>query len=51
MIDVNNEPAVLIRVDGRLDSVYACEVGQGRITSIRVVRNPDKLAYIDRQLA
>jgi RNA polymerase sigma-70 factor (ECF subfamily) len=48
--DVNNEPAVLIRVDGRLDSVYACEVGQDRITGIRVVRNPDKLAYITRQL-
>jgi hypothetical protein len=41
---------VLVRVDGRLDSVYACEVGQGLITSIRVVRNPDKLAYIARQL-
>jgi RNA polymerase sigma-70 factor (ECF subfamily) len=50
IVDVNNEPAVLIRVDRRLDSVYACEVGRGRITGIRVVRNPDKLAYIARQL-
>jgi RNA polymerase sigma-70 factor (ECF subfamily) len=50
IVDVNYEPAVLIRVDGRLDSVYACEVGRGRITGIRVVRNPDKLAYIARQL-
>jgi RNA polymerase sigma-70 factor (ECF subfamily) len=48
--DVNNEPAVLIRVDGRLDSVYACEFGQDRIAGIRVVRNPAKLAYIARQL-
>ena len=48
--DVNNGPAVLIRVDGRLDSVYACEVAGARITAIRVVRNPDKLAYIARQL-
>jgi RNA polymerase sigma-70 factor (ECF subfamily) len=50
VVDVNNGPAVLVRVDGRLDSVYACEVGRGRITGIRVVRNPDKLAYIARQL-
>jgi RNA polymerase sigma-70 factor (ECF subfamily) len=50
VIDVNNEPAVLIRVDGRIDSVYACEVAGARITAIRVVRNPDKLAYIARQL-
>jgi RNA polymerase sigma-70 factor (ECF subfamily) len=48
--DVNNEPAVLIRVDGRLDSVYACAVAAGRITGIRVVRNPDKLSYIVGQL-
>jgi RNA polymerase sigma-70 factor (ECF subfamily) len=51
VVDVNNGPAVLVRVDGRLDSVYACEVGRGRITGIRVVRNPDKLAYIAHQLA
>lgn len=50
VVDVNNGPAVLVRVDGRLDSVYACEVGRGRITGIRVVRNPDKLAYIARQI-
>lgn len=50
VVDVNNEPAVLIRVDGRLDSVYACDIAANGITGIRVVRNPDKLAYIVRQL-
>jgi RNA polymerase sigma-70 factor, ECF subfamily len=50
VVDVNNEPAVLIRVDSRLDSVYACAVAAGRIAGIRVIRNPDKLAYIVRQL-
>lgn len=50
VFDVNNEPAVLIRVDGRLDSVYACDIAAGCIAGIRVVRNPDKLTYIAAQL-
>jgi RNA polymerase sigma-70 factor (ECF subfamily) len=50
VFDVNHEPAVLIRIDDRLDSVYACDVAEGRIAAIRVVRNPDKLAFIERQL-
>jgi RNA polymerase sigma-70 factor (ECF subfamily) len=50
VVDVNNEPAVLIRVGGRLDSVYACVVAEASITAIRVIRNPDKLAYIAGQL-
>jgi RNA polymerase sigma-70 factor, ECF subfamily len=51
IIEVNGEPAVLLRVDGRLDSVYVMAVEGGAITAIRVVRNPDKLTYIGHQLA
>jgi RNA polymerase sigma-70 factor (ECF subfamily) len=51
IVDVNDEPAMLIRIDGRLDSVYTMTVADGAITAMRVVRNPDKLTYIDRQLA
>jgi len=51
VVDVNNEPAVLICVDGRLDSVYACDIAADGIAGIRVVRNPDKLTYIVGQLA
>lgn len=51
ILDVNSEPAMLIYVDGRLDSVYACSSADGLITGVRVVRNPDKLTYISRQLA
>ena len=49
--EVNGEPAMLVRVSGRLDSVYVMSVESGQIATIRVVRNPDKLRYIERQLA
>jgi RNA polymerase sigma-70 factor (TIGR02957 family) len=48
--EVNGEPAVVLRVSGRLDGVYVMTVQDGAIAAIRVVRNPDKLTYIDRQL-
>jgi hypothetical protein len=48
--DVNGEPAMLIRVAGRLDSVYTMTVEGDAITALRIVRNPDKLTYISRQL-
>jgi RNA polymerase sigma-70 factor (ECF subfamily) len=51
IVEVNGEPAVLLRVDGRLDGVYVMAVDDGAITAIRVVRNPDKLTYIEHQLA
>jgi RNA polymerase sigma-70 factor (TIGR02957 family) len=51
IVEVNGEPAVLLRVAGRLDGVYVMAVEEGAITAIRVVRNPDKLTYIEHQLA
>jgi RNA polymerase sigma-70 factor (ECF subfamily) len=51
IVEVNGEPAVLLRVAGRLDGVYVMAVEEGAITAIRVVRNPDKLSYIEHQLA
>jgi RNA polymerase sigma-70 factor (ECF subfamily) len=51
IVEVNDEPAMLIRIDGHLDSVYTMTVEDGAITAMRVVRNPDKLTYIERQLA
>jgi RNA polymerase sigma-70 factor (ECF subfamily) len=50
--DVNGEPAMLMRIAGRLDSVYTFTIDDDdRIATVRVVRNPDKLRYLDRQLA
>jgi RNA polymerase sigma-70 factor, ECF subfamily len=51
IVEVNDEPAMLIRIDGRLDSVYTMTVEDGAISALRIVRNPDKLVYIERQLA
>jgi RNA polymerase sigma-70 factor (ECF subfamily) len=49
--DVNSEPALVIRSGPRLESIFVLSVEDGLITGIRVVRNPDKLAHIDRKLA
>ena len=48
--EVNGEPAMVLRVAGRLNGVYVMAVEDGAIAAIRVVRNPDKLTYIERQL-
>ena len=49
--EVNHEPAVVVRVDGQLDGIYVLSIEDGAIAALRIVRNPDKLRYIDRQLA
>jgi RNA polymerase sigma-70 factor (ECF subfamily) len=49
--DVNSEPALVLRIAGHLESIFVISVEDDRISGIRVVRNPDKLARIDRQLA
>jgi RNA polymerase sigma-70 factor (ECF subfamily) len=48
--DVNSEPALVVRMGARLESIYVLSVEDDRISAIRVVRNPDKLERIDRQL-
>jgi RNA polymerase sigma-70 factor (ECF subfamily) len=50
-VEVNGEPAVVIRLGGRIDSVYVLSSSAGAIDTISVIRNPDKLTYIERQLA
>jgi len=44
------ELALILRVGGRLESIFVFSIEDGAISGIRVVRNPDKLARIDRQL-
>jgi RNA polymerase sigma-70 factor (ECF subfamily) len=51
ILEVNGEPALVIRVAGEVDSVYACAIADGAITALRVIRNPEKLMYLRRQLA
>jgi RNA polymerase sigma-70 factor (ECF subfamily) len=51
IVEVNEEPAVVLRLDGHLDSVYTMSIADGVVTALRIVRNPDKLRFIERQLA
>jgi RNA polymerase sigma-70 factor (ECF subfamily) len=49
--DVNCEPALVVRVCGRLESIFVLSVAHDAIAAIRIVRNPEKLARIDRHLS
>ncbi|MDA0245208.1 MAG: RNA polymerase sigma-70 factor [Chloroflexi bacterium] len=46
LAEVNGETAVLFFFGAQLQSVFTFEVGDGRITAVRVVLNPDKLVAI-----
>jgi RNA polymerase sigma-70 factor (ECF subfamily) len=48
--EVNAEPALILRVGGRIESVFVFSVNGALIEGIRVVRNPDKLAHINQRL-
>ena len=48
--DVNAEPALVVRMAGRLESIFVLSIEGGLVTAVRVVRNPDKLAHIDARL-
>ena len=50
VVEINAEPAVAITVNGQLDTIFVLS-GEGVVDAIRVVRNPDKLAYLSRQLS
>jgi RNA polymerase sigma-70 factor (ECF subfamily) len=49
--DVNAEPALLVYLAGRLDAVFVFSIAADVVNAIRIVRNPDKLARLGRQLA
>jgi RNA polymerase sigma-70 factor (ECF subfamily) len=48
--EVNGEPALVLWVHERLDTVFVYSVADGQVAAIRALRNPEKLAYIGRQL-
>jgi RNA polymerase sigma-70 factor, ECF subfamily len=48
--DINSEPALVVRIAEHLESIFVLSVEDDRISDIRVVRNPDKLVRIGRQL-
>ena len=48
---VNGHPALILRLDGKIDTVIAMRFDDGRITGLYGVRNPDKLSRIGRETA
>ncbi|MFI7636468.1 RNA polymerase sigma-70 factor [Nonomuraea sp. NPDC049400] len=48
---VNGHPALIVRLDGELDSVVAMRVDDGLITGLYAVRNPEKLSRMERETA
>ena len=48
--DVNAEPALLLYLGERLDAVFVFSITSDAVSAIRIVRNPDKLARLGRQL-
>ncbi len=48
--EINGQPAVLLWIGGMLYDVMSFEIADGQIQNLRVVLNPDKLAYLAQQL-
>jgi RNA polymerase sigma-70 factor (ECF subfamily) len=48
---VNGHSALIIRLNGEIDTVMAMRIDDGRITGIYAVRNPEKLSYMERETA
>ncbi|MEV4124267.1 RNA polymerase sigma-70 factor [Nocardia sp. NPDC049707] len=46
---VNGYPALILRLDGQIDSVVAARIDDGRITGIYSVRNPEKLSRLQHE--
>lgn len=48
---VNGHPALVLRLDGELDTVLTLRVEDGLITGLYAVRNPEKLSHMGRETA
>lgn len=48
--EINGGPAVIATAGGALYGILGFEVVDGRIAGLRAVANPDKLAFVSRQL-
>lgn len=48
---VNGCPALVVRIDGRTDTVVTLRIEDGLISGLYAVRNPEKLTYSERETA
>jgi RNA polymerase sigma-70 factor (ECF subfamily) len=44
--ELNGAPCLLVRVDGVVRQVLSLEVADGRIQSLQIVSNPEKLSHL-----
>jgi RNA polymerase sigma-70 factor (TIGR02957 family) len=48
---VNGYPALILRLDGQIDTVIAVRLDDGLITGLYAVRNPEKLSRMEQETA
>jgi RNA polymerase sigma-70 factor (TIGR02957 family) len=48
---VNGYPALILRLNGEIDTVIAVRIDDGLITGLYAVRNPEKLSRVERETA
>ncbi|MER6129600.1 RNA polymerase sigma-70 factor [Streptomyces sp. NPDC001795] len=48
---VNGYPALILRLDGAIDTVVAVRIDDGLVTGLYAVRNPAKLSHMQRETA
>ncbi|GAA3387035.1 hypothetical protein GCM10017752_01380 [Streptomyces roseoviridis] len=46
---VNGHPALILRLDGAIDTVLAVRIDDGLITGLHAVRSPEKLSRVERE--
>jgi RNA polymerase sigma-70 factor (ECF subfamily) len=51
LAQVNGYPALIVRLNGQIDTVVAVRIDDGLITGLYAVRNPEKLSHMDRETA
>ena len=48
---VNGYPALIIRINGEVDTVVAVRIDDGLVTGLYAVRNPEKLSHMEQEIA
>jgi RNA polymerase sigma-70 factor, ECF subfamily len=48
---VNGYPALILRLNGVIDTVIAVRIDDGLITGLYAVRNPDKLSHMEQEIS
>jgi RNA polymerase sigma-70 factor (TIGR02957 family) len=48
---INGYPALIVQLNGEIDTVVAVRIDDGLITGLYAVRNPEKLSHVEREIA